>query len=133
MAEHIEGRSRELLEEPNFCYVATVRRDGTPHVVPVWADLDGDEIRLNSARGRAWPTNLARDPRVTLTVANRENQYEYVEIRGRVTEETEEGADAHIDALAKKYLGVDSYPYRDPSEQRIIVRVAAEKVNYRGA
>lgn len=133
MAESIEGRSRELLEEPNFCFVATLRRDGTPHVAPVWVDVDGDEILLNTARGRAWPSNLARDPRVTLTVANRENQYEYVEIRGRMTAETPEGADQHIDALAKKYLGLDAYPYRQPGEQRIIVRISPEQVNYRGA
>lgn len=132
MAESIEGRSRELLEQPNLCFVATLRRDGSPHLAPVWVGLDGDEILLNSAKGRAWPTNLERDPRVTLTVLNRENDYEYVSVRGRVTGATVEGADAHIDALAKKYLGLDVYPFHRDDEQRVIIRIAPEKVTYRG-
>lgn len=133
MAPQLEGRSRELLQEPNFCFVATLRRDGTPHVAPVWVDVDGDTVVLNSAKGRAWPTNLQRDERVTLTVANRENQYEYVSIRGRLAEETTDGADAHIDAMAKKYLGQDEYPFRQPGEERIILRIAPEQVHYNGA
>lgn len=126
----IEGRSRELLEAPNFCFVATVRADGTPHVAPVWVDVEGDEVVLNSAKGRAWPTNLERDPRVTLTVADKDNPYEYVSIRGRLAEETTEGADAHIDAMAKKYLGQDTYPFRQPGEERIILRITPEKVRH---
>lgn len=132
MGVAIEGRSRELLKEPNFCFVATLRRDGTPHVALVWVDVDGDQVVLNSAKGRAWPTNLARDPRVTLAVANRENQYEYVSIRGRVAEETTDGADAHIDEMAKKYLGQDTYPFRQEGEERIIVRIEPERVNHYG-
>jgi PPOX class probable F420-dependent enzyme len=132
MAEPIEGRSRELLEAPNFCAVATLRQDGTPHVTPVWVDLDDDQVLLNSARGRTWPRNLERDPRVTLTIQNLENPYEYVSIRGRLAEITEEGADAHIDALAKKYLGQDSYPFRTPDEQRIVVRIEPQRVTHHG-
>lgn len=132
MSVAIEGRSRELLQEPNFCFVATLRRDGTPHVALVWVDVDGDQVVLNSAKGRAWPANLARDPRVTLAVANRENQYEYVSIRGRVAEETTDGADAHIDEMAKKYLGQDTYPFRQEGEERIIVRIEPERVNHYG-
>jgi PPOX class probable F420-dependent enzyme len=133
MAAQIEAKSRALLEAPNFCFVATLRANGTPHVVPVWVDVDGDVVLLNSAKGRAWPTNVARDPRVTLTVPNGENMYEYVSIRGRAVELTEEGADAHIDALAKKYLGQDSYPFRTPSEQRVIVRIEPDVVKHWGA
>lgn len=132
MAERIDGRTRELLEQPNFYYVATLRRDGTPHVVPVWGDVDGDTIRVNSAKGRAWPTHLERDPRVTITVANSENPYEYVTIRGRVTDQTAEGADAHIDALAKKYMGVDVYPGHTPEDTRIILRIEPDEVLHRG-
>ncbi|ADB52473.1 PPOX class F420-dependent oxidoreductase [Conexibacter woesei] len=132
MAERIEGRSRELLEEPNLCFVATLRSDGTPHVAPVWADLDGDVVRVNSAKGRMWPTNLERDPRVTLTIPNRDNPYEYVSIRGRVVDESVEGADAHIDLLAKKYIGADVYPLHTPEEQRIILRIEPEHVYHRG-
>jgi PPOX class probable F420-dependent enzyme len=128
----IEGRSRELLEQPNFCFVATVRADGTPHVAPVWVDVDGDEVVLNTAKGRLWPRNLERDPRVTLTIADRDNPYEYVSIRGRLASETTEGADDHINAMAKKYLGQDEYPFRQPGEERIIIRITPEKVHHNG-
>jgi PPOX class probable F420-dependent enzyme len=128
MGEPIQGRSRELIEAPNFCFVATLRTDGTPHVVPVWVDADDGHVLLNSARGRAWPRNIERDPRVTLTVSNHDNPYEYTTVRGRVVEVTEEGADAHIDKLAKKYLGQDTYPFRTPDERRIIVKVEPEQV-----
>jgi len=88
---------------------------------------------LNSAEGRAWVRNVERDPRVTLTVVNGENPYEYVEVRGRVAERTHDGADAHIDAMAKKYMGVDEYPLRQPGEQRVIIRVEPEHVHAFGA
>ncbi|MDO8188003.1 PPOX class F420-dependent oxidoreductase [Conexibacter sp. JD483] len=126
----IEGRVRELLEQPNFCFVATVRADGTPHVTPVWVDVEGDEVVLNSAEGRAWPSNLERDPRATLTIADKDNQYEYVSIRGRLAAKTTDGADDHIDAMAKKYLGQDEYPFRQPGEERIILRFTPEKVHH---
>ncbi len=132
MPQTIDGRSRELLEAPNFVTVATLRADGTPHLAPAWVDVQDDRVVLNSARGRTWPSNLERDPRVTLTVQNHENPYEYVSIRGRVTEMTEEGADDHIDAMAKKYLGQDRYPFRSADEQRVIVRVEPERVTHHG-
>ena len=132
MAATIEGRSEEILKAPNFCNVSTFRRDGTIHGVPVWVDVQDGRPTLNSAEGRAWPRNLERDPRVTLTVPNWENPYEYVEIRGHVAERTHEGADEHIDALAKKYLGQDTYPFRQPDEQRVIIRIEPEYVHTHG-
>jgi len=87
---------------------------------------------LNSAEGRSWVRNLERDPRVTLTVQNMENPYEYVEIRGRVAERTHDGADEHIDALAEKYLGIAEYPNRQPGEQRVIIRVEPEYAKLKG-
>ena len=132
MAATIEGRSEEILKAPNFCNVSTFRRDGTIHGVPVWVDVQEGRPTLNSAEGRAWPRNLERDPRVTLTVPNWENPYEYVEIRGHVAERTHEGADEHIDALAKKYLGADTYPFRQPGEQRVIIRIEPEYVHTHG-
>ena len=133
MPQSIEGRARELLEAPNFAMLGSLRKDGTPQVNPVWVDVDDGQVRVNSAEGRAWPANVRRDPRVTLTVPNQENPYEYVTIRGRVVEGTHEGADAHIDQLAKKYLGVDTYPYRAEGEQRIIFRIEPERVTYQGS
>jgi PPOX class probable F420-dependent enzyme len=118
MSSKIEGRSEELLKAKNFC-----------HGVPVWVDVKQGRAVLNTAEGRIWPNNLARDPRVTMTVQNQENPYEYVEIRGRVAERTHEGADEHIDALAKKYLGQDTYPYRQPGEVRLIITVEPQHVH----
>ena len=133
MSEKIEGRAEELLKGKNFCNVSTVRRDGTIHGVPVWVDAQDGLAVLNSAEGRAWVRNLERDPRVTLTVQNMENPYEYLEVRGRVAERTHEGADEHIDAMAKKYLGKDEYPFRQPGEQRVIIRVEPEQARVWGS
>jgi PPOX class probable F420-dependent enzyme len=126
----LQDAHRKLLQDPNFVYVGTVRKDGTPHVVPTWIHVNGDLVELNTAEGRVWPTNARRDGRITLTVPNKDNPYEYVEIRGKVVEDTHEGADEHIDFLAKKYLGQDTYPFRRPDEQRLILRVAPEKIFY---
>src|ERR1700704_3121623 len=132
MSTRIEGRAEELLRARNFAHVATLRADGYAQVVPAWIDVQDGRPVLNTAKGRAWPRNLERDPRITLEVQNMENPYEYVEIRGRVAEQTHEGADEHIDQLAKKYLGVDKYPMRQPGEQRLIIRVEPEYVKVMG-
>ena len=132
MSATIEGRSEELLRGKNFCNVATLRPDGSVHGVPVWVDVQDGQVVLNTAQGRAWPRNLERDPRVTLTVQNMENPYEYLAIRGRAAAADTDGADAHIDAMAKKYMGVDEYPMRQPGEQRIIIRVEPEDVRVWG-
>jgi PPOX class probable F420-dependent enzyme len=133
MSATIEGRSEELLSAKNFCLVSTIREDGSVHAAPVWVDLQDGRPVLNTAEGRAWPRNLERDPRVTLTVQNMENPYEYVSIRGHVAERTREGADEHIDAMAQKYLGQDTYPFRQPGEQRVIIRVEPEDVHVWGS
>ena len=132
MADKLEGRARELLEEPNFVAVATLDSDGRPDVKVVWADVDDGHVVLNSAEGRQWPENLRRDPRVTVTVVNHENPYEYAVIRGRLAEDTHDGADENIDALAKKYLGKDEYPFRQEGEQRVMFRIEPERVKLHG-
>lgn len=132
MSTTIEGRGAELLQAKNFANVATLRTDGSVHAVPVWVDVQDGRPVLNTAEGRAWPRNLERDPRVTITVQNLENPYEYIMVRGRVSERTREGADEHIDALAKKYLDQDSYPFRQPGEQRLIIRVEPDYVHVYG-
>jgi PPOX class probable F420-dependent enzyme len=133
MSATIEGRSEELLQAKNFCNVSTIRSDGSVHTAPVWVDLQDGRPVLNTAEGRAWPRNLERDPRVTLTIQNMDNPYEYLSIRGRVVERTQQGADEHIDALAKKYLDQDSYPFRQPGEQRVIIKVDPEYVHVWGS
>jgi len=128
MPASIDARSRELLEAENFAHVATITRDGTPHVAVAWIDVDGDVVQVNSAEGRDWPANLRRDPRVTVVVANHENPYEYVTIKGEAVEITPEGADDHIDSLAKKYLDKDSYPFRVEDEVRLKIRIRPDQV-----
>jgi PPOX class probable F420-dependent enzyme len=125
-----EAPIRKLLEDANFCHVGTVSEDGSAHVTPVWVHTDGELIELNSAEGRLWVRNADRDGRVTCTVTSMENPYEFAEIRGTVAERTNEGADEHIDFLNKKYKGTDSYPHK-PGEQRVIFRIAPERVRHR--
>jgi PPOX class probable F420-dependent enzyme len=115
-----------------FAQLATVNADGSPQVTPVWVDYDGKHLLVNTARGRVKTKNLERNPRVALAIADPENPYRYVGIQGRVVEMTEQGADAHIDKMAKKYLNKDAYPYRQPGEKRVIVKIVPEKVHANG-
>jgi PPOX class probable F420-dependent enzyme len=128
MPEKIEGRVAELLEGRNFGQVATTREDGSPHVTPVWVDHDGEHIVLNTAEGRDWPANARRSGKVALNVLNLENPYEYVYVQGTVAEEMTDGADEHIDKLAKKYMDVDEYPFRKDDETRLIIKVWPDKI-----
>ena len=126
MPASLEGRVRELLEAPNFGHVGTVRKDGSPMVKPIWLDVENGHIVVNSARGRVWPKNVERDPRVSVTVTNPENPYEYVEIRGRVVDSYDD--DEVIDRLAKKYLDADKYPFKQAGEIRVTYRIEPEHV-----
>jgi PPOX class probable F420-dependent enzyme len=119
---------QDLLQKKAFARLATVGADGAPQVTPVWVDYDGTYVRFNTAKGRVKVRNLARNPRVALSMQDPDNPYRYLQIRGRVAEATEQGADAHIDALAKKYLGQDRYPFRQPGEVRVLYKVLPERV-----
>ena len=119
---------KDLFQKKAFAHLATVGPDGAPQVTPVWIDYDGKYVRFNTARGRVKVRNLARNPRVALSIQDPDKPYRYVQIRGRVAEMTEEGADAHIDALAKRYLGQDRYPFRQPGEIRVMYKVLPERV-----
>lgn len=129
MAAAIPEEAYRLLDEPNFAFIATLMPDGSPQNTPVWIDRDGDTVVFNTAKGRAKHRNLVRDPRIAVTVLDGANPYGYLQVRGRV-EFDEEGADAHIDKMAKKYLGKDIYPGHRPDETRIIARVVPEAVDY---
>ena len=128
MGVQLSEKARALVMAKNLGSIATIMPNGSPHVVPVWIDLDGDQILINTAEGRQKLKNIRRDPRVAMDVVNLENPYEMVAVRGRVVEVTHDGADAHIDKLAKKYLGRRQYPFRQPGEQRVIIRIAPERV-----
>jgi PPOX class probable F420-dependent enzyme len=121
---------RKLFQEPNYAHIATLMPDGSPQVSAVWVGIDGDRILVNTAEGRAKPRNVRRDPRVAVSITRQDNPYSTATIRGRVVEITREGADAHIDKLAKKYLGQDRYPFRSTAEQRLILVIEPEHVNF---
>ena len=123
---------RKLIAEPNIGHLATLMPDGSPQVTPVWVDTDGEHVLVNTAQGRQKPRNLARDPRVAITIVDHANPYRYASIRGDVVEMTEDGADANIDRLAKKYLGQDRYPFRQPGEQRVLLKIAPKRVSSMG-
>ncbi len=129
MAE-IPADALKLLEGKNFAHVSTLMPDGSPQSSPVWIGHEEGVVTFNTAKGRQKPKNLERDPRIAISVVNQENPYESLLIRGKVTEITEEGADDDINALAKRYMDVDEYPFRQEGEERVIVRVEPEKVNY---
>jgi PPOX class probable F420-dependent enzyme len=132
MSQSIPDKYRDLFTKRAFASLATIMPDSSPQVTPVWVDLEGDLVIVNTARGRQKDKNMRRDPRVAMAIIDPENPYRYLEIRGRVAEITEEGADAHIDKMAKKYLGADKYPYRQPSETRVIFKIQPERVNTMG-
>ncbi|MDO3683417.1 PPOX class F420-dependent oxidoreductase [Micromonospora sp. C28ISP2-4] len=120
-----------LLGEPQLAHVATVEADGTPHVTPVWVDTDGEHVVFNTAKGRQKYLNMSRNPVVAVSVADKADDYRTLWIKGTV-EFVTEGADEHIDRLAKKYLGQDTYPWRRPGEERVIVRVTPTEKLGRG-
>ena len=124
----LSERDRRIIDAPNFASVATLMPDGSPQVSTIWIDRDGDEILFNTAEGRVKTENLRRDGRVAISVFDQADHDEQVIVRGTVVDMTTDGADEHIDFLAKKYLGAETYPFRDPTEQRVIVRVRPEHI-----
>jgi len=117
-----------LFKGKNFAFIASLMKDGSPQLTPVWIDYDGQFLLVNTAEGRTKQKNFARDPRVAISVVDQNNPYNMVSVRGRVVDQTTNGADDHIDKLAKRYLGADKYPFRTPDEKRIILKIMPEKV-----
>ena len=132
MSAAIPEQYKDLLEKPAFGNLGTVMKDGSPQVTPIWVDYDGTHLRFNSAKGRVKDINIRRDPRVSVSLVDPANPYRYLEIRGRVSEITEAGADDHINKLSKKYLNNPVYPFRKPGEVRVTYIIEAEKVSSMG-
>jgi PPOX class probable F420-dependent enzyme len=132
MSQAIPDKYRDLFSKKAFASLGTLMPDGRPQVTPVWVDLDGDLIVINSAKGRQKDRNLRRDPRVSLAIIDPDNPYRYLELRGRVVEITEQGAAEHIDKMAKKYLGVDKYPYKNPDEVRVMYKIQPDHATMMG-
>jgi PPOX class probable F420-dependent enzyme len=132
MTAAIPEQYMDLVQKPAFANLATVMKDGSPHVTPVWFDYDGAYVRINSAKGRVKDRNMRNNPKVALCILDPQNPYRYLEIRGRVMEISETGADEHIDQLAKKYLNVDKYPHRTATEVRVQYKIMAEHISAMG-
>jgi PPOX class probable F420-dependent enzyme len=121
-----------LTKKKAFATLATVGADGAPQVTPVWFDWDGSRLRINTAKGRVKDKNLRRTPTVAVTIMDPDNPYRYVQVKGRVANVAESGADAHIDALSKKYTGQGRYAKRTPGEVRVIFTITPDRVQTMG-
>ena|SRR5438105_1552420 len=132
MASIIPDKFHDLFTKKGFAHLATLMPDGSPQVTPVWVDFDGTHVIVNSAKGRQKDKNMKRDARVSLSISDPDNPYRYVEIRGKVADISETGADQHIDKMAQKYLGQDKYPYRKPEEVRVVYKVLPTKISSNG-
>jgi len=130
MAKTIPDEFKDLFTKVAFAHLATLMADGSPQVTPVWCDYDGAHVLVNSAKDRVKDKNMRRDGRVALSILDPDNSYRYLEIKGTVAEITEAGADAHIDKLAKKYLGVDKYPFRALGEVRVMYKIRPDHVSF---
>ena len=132
MPAAIPEKYHDLFQKKVFASLATLMPDGQPQVTPVWIEFDGKHVVVNSAKGRVKDRNMRRDPRVSMALIDPDNPYRHLQLQGRVVEITEDGADQHIDKMAKKYLGKDKYPFRKPDEVRVLYKIEPEKVSSMG-
>ena len=133
MAARIPDQYKDLLtEKVAFANLATVMPDGSPQVTPVWFEFKDGMLRINTAQGRRKVRNLDANPKLAMAILDPTNPYRYLQIRGHVIRSTQDGADAHIDALAKRYLNQDKYPFRTPGEVRVIYEIAIDSCHGNG-
>ncbi len=126
----LEPEVAKLFLDANLGYIATIMSDNSPQITPVWIDLVDDVILVNTAQGRVKQKNVSRDPRVAISIVDKNNPYHMVTVRGKVIEQTDVGANIHIDKMAKKYLGVEKYPFSRPGEKRILLKILPDKVHH---
>lgn len=132
MSATVPDQYKDLFDKPAFASFTTLMPDGSPQTTPVWVDFAEGKVIVNTAMGRQKDKNVRRDPRVAVTLMDPQNPYRYLEIRGKVDEITEDGAAQHIHKMAKKYLGVDQYPYGQPGEKRELLKITPEKISSMG-
>jgi PPOX class probable F420-dependent enzyme len=118
---------QRLLQGRNLAFISTLSRDGSPHITPMWADMEGDVILINTFESSAKSKNIKKDPRIAISVVESNNPYNMVSIKGTVIDQTTEGADEHLKKLAKRYLGIGKYYYREPNRKRVILKIKPEK------
>jgi PPOX class probable F420-dependent enzyme len=128
MASLTDPAVAALLDKPNHAVLSTLNKDGSVHTTMVWLNVEGDQVALNSESGRHWPANVERDGRVTLTLLNQQDPYEYVEIKGSAVATTD-GAEEHIDTLAQKYINQETYPWRT-DKPRVKFHVTPTRIRY---
>ena len=128
----IPAQYNDLLNSKSLAHVATLMPDGSPQVTPVWFDKKDDKFRINTAKGRVKARNMKEGSAVALSIMDPDNAYRYVQVRGTVSRVTDHGADAHIDSLAKKYLGQDKYPFRQPGEVRVMYEITPKSFSGMG-
>jgi PPOX class probable F420-dependent enzyme len=132
MAVELTEQQKHLINAKNFGHIATLNKDGSPQVSPVWIDFDGKYLVVNSEAKRLKVRNIKRDPRVSVSIQNANNPYQYIEIRGNAVEVTTNGGFEGIDALAKKYMGVDKYPNNLPGDKRVVIKIEPQHVTGMG-
>jgi PPOX class probable F420-dependent enzyme len=126
----LSARAKALLDEPNLAFLATLNEDGSPQLSPVWIDREDETLLVNTAIGRTKDRNMRRDPRVAVSVVDREDDYRKIDVRGRVVDVRDgEEAERHIDALARKYLGEETYPWRKATERRVLFKIRPDRVH----
>jgi len=128
MSAKIPENFMDLFQKKAFGSFTTLMPDGSPQTTPVWVDISDGKVLVNSALGRQKDKNVRKDPRVAITLIDPDNPYRYLEIRGKVTEITQNGADQLIDKLAKKYVGHDKYQWAQPGEQRVVYKIEPTRV-----
>ncbi|HSY12673.1 MAG TPA: PPOX class F420-dependent oxidoreductase [Verrucomicrobiae bacterium] len=132
MSAKIPEEYMDLFKKKAFASFTTLMADGSPQTTPVWVDFVDGKLLVNSALGRQKDKNVRREPRVAVTLMDPDNPYRYLEVRGRISEITHEGADKHIDKMAKKYLDKDKYPFAQPGEKRVIYKIDPVHVSPHG-
>lgn len=132
MSKSLPQTYLDLFHKKAFGVLTTLMPDGSPQTQPVWVDYQDGNVWVNSAEGRQKDKNVRRDPRVAVAIIDPDNPYRYLEVRGKVEEITNEGASAHIDKMAKKYLGQDKYPYAQPGEKRVLYKIKPHKFHTMG-
>jgi PPOX class probable F420-dependent enzyme len=128
MAVTLNDKQKKLITDKNFGHIATLNKDGSPQVSPVWIELDGNYLVVNTEQKRLKTRNIKRDPRVAVSIQNAENPYQYIEIRGRAVEVTDNGGFEGIDRLSAKYTGQEKYPGNAPGDVRIVIKIEPEHV-----
>jgi PPOX class probable F420-dependent enzyme len=128
MSATLNEKSKALVARPVLATIVTLGKDGSPQATPLWVEMAGEDISINTAKGRAKANNIERDPRVAISIVDPEDPYNVIAVRGTVVEVTNDGADEQIDRLAKKYMGVDSYPMRQEGEVRLSIRIRIDKI-----